>query len=48
MTWYDSGAKRFVIYADRRLRTPAATAELKAAFRLENAETIVMSDLHYP
>jgi hypothetical protein len=26
---YENGAKRFVIYADRRLQTPAATAALK-------------------
>jgi hypothetical protein len=44
---YEKAAMRFVIDADRRLQTAALTAALKTAFRLENPETIVMSDLHY-
>jgi hypothetical protein len=44
---YETPARRFVLYADRRLQQPAIIAALKAAFGLEDAEVIVKSDSHY-
>jgi hypothetical protein len=44
---YETPAKRFVIYADRRLQKPGAIDALKRAFGLHEAEVIVMSDSHY-
>ena len=44
---YKSPARRFVIYADRRLQTSDTVATLKAAFRLAGSEAVVKSDLHY-
>jgi len=40
-------AKRFVIYADRRLQKPEVVEAPKAAFGLNASTVIVRSDLHY-
>ena len=44
---YETLARRFVIYADRRLQAPDTIDVIKAAFGLGDAEVIVKSDLHY-
>jgi hypothetical protein len=44
---YETLAKQFVIYADRRLQAPETIDAIKAAFGLRDAEVIVKSDLHY-
>jgi hypothetical protein len=44
---YETLARRFVVYADRGLQTPAIIDALKAAFGLNHAEVIVRSDAHY-
>jgi hypothetical protein len=44
---YERPAKRFVLYADRRLQKPDAIDALKRAFGLLEAEVMVMSDSHY-
>ena len=44
---YEQPARRFVLYADRRLQAPDIVAALKAAFWLIGAEAVVKSDLHY-
>lgn len=44
---YETLARRFVIYADRRLQAPETIDTIKAAFGLGGAEVIVKSDLHY-
>ena len=44
---YETLVKRFVLYADRRLQTPAVIKALKEAFDLTGCSVMVMSDLHY-
>ncbi len=44
---YEQPARRFVIYADRRLQAPETIVALKTAFGLIGAEAVVKSDLHY-
>ena len=44
---YETPAKRFVLYADRRLQKPGTITALKRAFGLLEAEVVVMSDSHY-
>ena len=44
---YETLAKRFVLYADRRLQKPSIIDALKRAFGLLEAEVTVMSDSHY-
>ncbi len=44
---YEQPARRFVIYADRRLQAPATIAALRTAFGLIGAEAVVKSDMHY-
>jgi hypothetical protein len=44
---YEKVAKRFVLYADRRLQKPDVIDALKRAFGLLEAEVTVMSDFHY-
>ena len=44
---YETPARRFVLYADRRLHKPVIIDALKAAFGLKQAEVIVRSDSHY-
>jgi hypothetical protein len=44
---YETQAKRFVLYADRRLQEPGIIDALKRAFGLLQAEVVVMSDSHY-
>lgn len=44
---YETLARRFVLYADRRLQKPAIIDALKAAFGLNQAEVIIRSDAHY-
>lgn len=44
---YERLAKRFVLYADRRLQKPDAIDALKRAFGLLEAEVMVASDSHY-
>jgi hypothetical protein len=44
---YETLARRFVLYADRRLQKPAIIDTLKAAFGLDQAEVIIRSDAHY-
>jgi hypothetical protein len=44
---YETPARRFVLYADRRLQKPGIIDALKAAFGLNQAEVIVRSDDHY-
>ena len=41
---YETPAKRFVLYADRRLQEPGTIDALKRAFDLLEAEVVVMSD----
>ena len=44
---YETLAKRFVLYADKRLQKPVIIKALKDAFGLNDAEVVVMSDQHY-
>jgi hypothetical protein len=44
---YETPARRFVLYADRRLQKPGIIDALKAAFGLKQAAVIVRSDAHY-
>ena len=44
---YEQPARRFVIYADRRLQAPDLIAAVRTAFGLTGAEAAVKSDLHY-
>jgi hypothetical protein len=44
---YETLARRFVIYADRRLQAPDTINAIKAAFGLGDAEVLVKSDLLY-
>lgn len=44
---YETPARRFVLYADRRLQKPGIIDALKAAFGLDQAEVIVRIDAHY-
>ena len=44
---YEKPARRFVLYADRRLQTPDVIAAVRSAFGLDNSEAIVRSDAHY-
>jgi hypothetical protein len=44
---YETPARRFVLYADRRLQKPGIIDALKTAFGLKQAEVIVRSDAHY-
>jgi hypothetical protein len=44
---YETSARRFVLYADRRLQKRGIIDALKAAFGLNQAEVILRSDAHY-
>ena len=44
---YETPARRFVLYADRRLQKPGIIDALKEAFGLNRAEILVRSDAHY-
>jgi hypothetical protein len=44
---YEVPARRFVLYADRRLQKPEVINALKTAFGLNEAKVIVRSDSHY-
>jgi len=44
---YEMPARRFVLYADRRLQKPNVIDALKTAFGLNDAEVAVRSDSHY-
>jgi hypothetical protein len=44
---YERPSERFVIYADRRLQHPDLVLQLRAAFGLSLASSIVCSDPHY-
>jgi hypothetical protein len=44
---YEKSARRFVIYADRRLRAPKIIVAMETAFGLDGSEAVVKSDLHY-
>ncbi len=44
---YDRPQRLFVIYADRKLQTPAIVARIVAAFGLNSERTAVRSDAHY-
>ena len=44
---YETLARRFVIYADRRLQAPDTINAITVALGLGDAEVIVKSDLHY-
>ena len=44
---YEKPARRFVLYADRRLQRPEVIDVLRSAFGLDNSEVIVRSDPHY-
>jgi hypothetical protein len=44
---YEVPARRFVLYADRRLQKPGIIDALKAVFGLDLAEVIVRGDAHY-
>jgi hypothetical protein len=44
---YENPAKRFVIYADRRLQRPEVISALKSVFGLVEATVLVKSDAHY-
>ena len=44
---YETTARRYVIYADRRLQTADTIDALKAAFGLTQAEVMIRSDAHY-
>ena len=44
---YETPARRFVIYADRRLQGSDTIDAIKVAFGLGDATVIVKSDLHY-
>lgn len=44
---YETPARRFILYADRRLQQPAIIDALKTAFGLHQAEVIVRGDSHY-
>jgi ribonuclease J len=44
---YETSARRFVLYADRRLQKPDVITALRTAFGLNEAKVIVRSDAHY-
>jgi hypothetical protein len=44
---FDRARDLFVLYADRKLMTPAMTARIKAQFHLPAERTEVQSDFHY-
>jgi hypothetical protein len=44
---YEKPARRFIIYADRRLQGSDAIAAVETAFGLDRLEAVVRSDLHY-
>ena len=44
---YETRARRFVLYADRRLQGPDIIDALKVAFGLNGAEVVVRNDSHY-
>ena len=44
---YETPARRFVLYADRRLQQPAIINALKTAFGLNQADVVVRGDSHY-
>ena len=44
---YETLARRFVIYADRRLQAPDTINAITVSLGLGGAEVIVKSDLHY-
>jgi hypothetical protein len=44
---YETPAKRFVLYADRRLQEADTIDALKTAFGLLEADVVMMSDSHY-
>ena len=44
---YETPARRFVLYADKRLQTSTILTTIKAAFGPNDASVVVMSDQHY-
>ena len=44
---YEVPARRFIIYADRRLQQPDVITALKAIFGLGQSNVIIRSDSHY-
>lgn len=44
---YETKPRHFILYADRRLQTPAITDKIKERFGLTAQPTIVQSDPHY-
>ncbi len=44
---FDQSRDLFVIYADRKLLTPAPIARIEAQFQLPQERTEIHSDLHY-
>jgi hypothetical protein len=44
---FDRSRDLFIIYADRKLLTPATIARIKAQFQLPAERTEIQSDLHY-
>jgi hypothetical protein len=43
----DRARDLFIIYADRKLLSPATIARIKTQFRLPEERTEIQSDLHY-
>jgi hypothetical protein len=44
---FDQSRDLFIIYADRKLLTPATIARIEAQFHLPTVRTEIQSDLHY-
>jgi hypothetical protein len=44
---FDRSRELFILYADRKLLTPATIARLETQFQLREERTEVQSDLHY-
>ena len=44
---FDQSRDLFIIYADRKLLTPATIARLETQFQLPGERTEIHSDLHY-
>ena len=44
---FDQSRDLFILYADRKLMTPATIARIKAQFHLQEERTEVKSDFHY-
>jgi hypothetical protein len=44
---FDRSRNLFILYADRKLLTPAMTARIETQFHLPEERTEIQSDLHY-